>query len=791
MAVRVVARVADELEPLRFSYRHGACATNKSGRYERLHRKTVYSVSERALAVSVAAPATSRPVLAPAPGRSTRELLLSDIAIGLNDVEVERETSAVISCVRLQKWVKWRATAAARGVAPALVRHLAHVHKINITKCGTQEESESEASTSPGDSAPKKSRPVYENMQQLKLNFKTPPIHSLGEILAMLAAKDGFTINGITQSEFIRDSLSAKGYKLPMCVNDVMNLILKYYEDKKKEMIKELSDICSSGNRLSVSIDEWTSIVYIPGKCGAVEVRQIVEERLKHFGVKFESDVVAVTSDGPKSEVTAARNALHNDDEHSSSDETSGTDTGGGSCISDEEPRPQIIDDKNNAGERASPFRRWTTSAAAGGERDAASCAVAAEGDGARGGRVARWSLGLEQLLADEAGAGAFAAFLAKEFAVENIRFWNACERYAAAVADERVRAAAALWERHLADGAPEPVNVDAAARRAADPQRAPRPPPPDLFRSAQNQIFNLMKFDSYPRFLRSSLHAECARADLRGLPLPHAPASAPALPAASQDQAKLKKSASNASERRRSGGSLLPWARLRAASRDRDREHDDARAPSPASGSGPATVGCSLCRVVLPDGATSVVGVEAGVSVRALVDRLLARRALSAAAYDVLVMGDADAVPVDVDTPSTVLGGRQATVERRCVFRLELGGRRAVGVRCRPGKRLRHVLRPVLAKYSPAAAVEPLVLRDGRPVSLDTRVQEVDGARLQLAGLGEQPALAAAPSRTPEHDDEREPLSVRAALRPAPAPHAAPPLPPKPRLAGPAPAAS
>ncbi|GBP71466.1 39S ribosomal protein L18, mitochondrial [Eumeta japonica] len=86
----------------------------------------------------------------------------------------------------------------------------------NITKCGTQEESESEVSTSSGVSALKKSRPGYESMQQHKLNFKTPPIQSLGEILARLAAKDGFTINGITKSEFIRDSLSSKGYKLPI-----------------------------------------------------------------------------------------------------------------------------------------------------------------------------------------------------------------------------------------------------------------------------------------------------------------------------------------------------------------------------------------------------------------------------------------------------------------------------------------------------------------------------------------------------------------------------------------------
>lgn len=283
-----------------------------------------------------------------------------------------------------------------------LVRHLAHVHKINI-KSETQEESESEATTSSGVSAPKKARSGSESMQQQKLNFKIPRTQSLGEILAKLAAKDGFTINGITKSEFIRDSLSAKGHKLPLSVNDVMNLILKYYEEKEKEMVNELSDICSSGNRLSVSIDEWTSIrnkryfsvichtteathynlglVYIPGKCGATEVRQIVEERLKHFGVKFESDVVAVTSDGPnvmkkfgrespcemvlcinhaihlaildtfckkQSDVTAARNASHSDDGHSSSDEASSTENDDEFNISNEEARPQIVDDINN-----------------------------------------------------------------------------------------------------------------------------------------------------------------------------------------------------------------------------------------------------------------------------------------------------------------------------------------------------------------------------------------------------------------------------------------------------------
>ncbi|CAH2095606.1 unnamed protein product [Euphydryas editha] len=79
------------------------------------------------------------------------------------------------------------------------------------------------------------------------------------------------------------------------------------------------------------------------------------------------------------------------------------------------------------------------------------------------------------------------------------------------------------------------------------------------------------MKFDSYPRFLRSGVHAECARADLRGLPPPYAPPYAPT-------DNKVKKSSSNASERRRSG-SLLPW-KARAASRDRSASAASAASP-------------------------------------------------------------------------------------------------------------------------------------------------------------------------------------------------------------------
>jgi hypothetical protein len=50
----------------------------------------------------------------------------------------------------------------------------------------------------------------------------------LGEIVSKLATVDGFSIRGITRSEFIRKSMSKRGYKLPKNESDVMALIHRY-----------------------------------------------------------------------------------------------------------------------------------------------------------------------------------------------------------------------------------------------------------------------------------------------------------------------------------------------------------------------------------------------------------------------------------------------------------------------------------------------------------------------------------------------------------------------------------
>ena len=86
----------------------------------------------------------------------------------------------------------------------------------------------------------------------------------------------------------------------------------------------------------------------------------------------------------------------------------------------------------------------------------------------------------------------------------------------------------------HLELGAPEPVNVDSGARAAtARLHSCSSTSPPDraMFLAAQRQIYNLMKFDSYPRytnsyfslftdssrFLKSHVYKVCIRSEMSG----------------------------------------------------------------------------------------------------------------------------------------------------------------------------------------------------------------------------------------------------------------------------------
>ncbi len=269
-------------------------------------------------------------------------------------------------------------------------------------------------------------------------------------------------------------------------------------------------------------------------------------------------------------------------------------------------------------------------------------------------GRVAAWQRGLDTLLSDTYGLAKFTEFLKKEFSHENIYFWCACERYRLLDGAERLSAARGILERHLEAGAAEPVNVDWTVRadsgRKLTAATAESPPPPDLFLAAQRQIYNLMKFDSYPRFLKSAVYADCLKQEMRhgggsagGLlgsaataeySGPHQPdtttAADPAITGGGGGGKSMDRTRSRGTASGGGGGVTHLWSSL------------GRRGPSNSCAAAAATTAaddqerCDLTRVILPDGSTSVVSTSTGESIRALVARLLDKRGLRLACFDV-----------------------------------------------------------------------------------------------------------------------------------------------------------
>jgi len=378
------------------------------------------------------------------------------------------------------------------------------------------------------------------------------------------------------------------------------------------------------------------------------------------------------------------------------------------------------------------------------------------------------WGQSFELLLNDPAGLHAFAEFLRKEFSGENIYFWTACERYRQLNESvERATQAKAIFDKHLAGGALEPVNVDSQARNTAH-ERLPTAEK-DIFMPAQKQIFNLMKFDSYHRFIRSDLYKSCLDAEQKKIPLPY-PAELldPMLrislhqsSTSSSTITKLKKSLSNAEDRRRK--SLLPWHRkTRCKSKDRGEEQKEATSSTntlkhnsnhsagdihssrSSLSSFDATISkigtydndearSSLCRVILSNGATTIVQIKKqNETIRELVERLLDKRGICYQAYEGFLSGTTK--PLDLDGLSTQLSGNEVLIEQRVIFKLDLPNRKVISVKSKTCKILSEVLRPILHKYNYRLDLVQVFTKDcSAEMDMSLPVTAVDGQRLQI----------------------------------------------------------
>ncbi|XP_078071281.1 regulator of G-protein signaling 12-like [Mustelus asterias] len=405
--------------------------------------------------------------------------------------------------------------------------------------------------------------------------------------------------------------------------------------------------------------------------------------------------------------------------------------------------------------------------------------------------QVASWAVCFERLLQDPVGTRYFSEFLKKEFSEENILFWQNCEYFSQISQHDKKQLlyrAREIYNNFLSNKAVTPVNIDSQAQLADDIINAPHP---DMFKEQQLQIFNLMKFDSYTRFLKSTLYQECMLAEVEGRSLPD-PCQVPCSPASrhSASSDRSNHSTPNKSSTKIKPGRLLPieleddngnkkkgtffsWSRRSLGRAQKRKENGDSQADlSESNGlsqwhresfgsmsSSTRTEGMAsscprinkqeyistkvpvaerekpskYCTVSLPDGSFHKVSIQTGVSIRELLTELCEKMQIQLAAVDLFLVGGDK--PLVLDQDCNTLSSREIRLEKRTLFRLDLVPiNRSVGLKAKPTKPVTEVLRPVVAKYG--LNLSDLVARingESEALDLGVPISNLDGQRVVL----------------------------------------------------------
>ncbi|VDO03388.1 unnamed protein product [Rodentolepis nana] len=124
--------------------------------------------------------------------------------------------------------------------------------------------------------------------------------------------------------------------------------------------------------------------------------------------------------------------------------------------------------------------------------------------------QVRIWATSFDNLLWDPNGCQSFKAFLEKEFSSENLRFWLSVNAYQFSPIHNLKDSGQRIYEEFLAPNAPSEINIDCATR--ANTVEALKNPTRFVFAEAKQQIYKLMKSDSYVRFLRSDDYSAVLR---------------------------------------------------------------------------------------------------------------------------------------------------------------------------------------------------------------------------------------------------------------------------------------
>ncbi|NXO95775.1 RGS14 protein, partial [Certhia brachydactyla] len=398
---------------------------------------------------------------------------------------------------------------------------------------------------------------------------------------------------------------------------------------------------------------------------------------------------------------------------------------------------------------------------------------------GSTQGSVVSWAESFETLLQDRVAVTYFTEFLKKEFSAENVYFWQACERFQqipASDTQQLSQEARRIYDEFLSSHSVSPVNIDKQAWIGEDMLATPSP---DMFRIQQLQIFNLMKFDSYTRFVKSPLYQACLRAESQGQPLPdlrpHSRSSSPPPDLSKKSKLKLGKSLPLGVETAGSGANRSPHRSFRkgerrepswaeggeggrsamlwresqgslnsSASLDLGFLSSASTATSPWTEGQQKSLGGSeaelpakpmkYCCVYLPDGTASLASVRPGHSIRDMLAGICEKRGFSLPDIKVFLVGNEQKALV-LDQECSVLADQEVKLENRISFDLEISSlNKTIRITAKSTKRIREALQPVLGKYG-VSVEQALLRRQGEPATLDLEklVSTVSAQKLVL----------------------------------------------------------
>ncbi|XP_021378648.1 regulator of G-protein signaling 12-like isoform X2 [Mizuhopecten yessoensis] len=399
-------------------------------------------------------------------------------------------------------------------------------------------------------------------------------------------------------------------------------------------------------------------------------------------------------------------------------------------------------------------------------------------------GRIAGWAVGFEKMLGDVGGLAVFTEFLKKEFSEENIIFWRICEQYKSVCDnDKRKVKAKDIFAKHISVKASDPVNIDHVARQQVEKQLDH--PNIHTFDKPQQEIFKLMKQDSYPRFLKSELYKTYLMREMGGEPLGLPKDDFQGILGAKELKEEKKKAAKNkdTEDKEKRRRSLLPWRQKSSKNNLKTTSDSDLKKNSSKTASSTTTQkesevnnnttstqkkskeakeaddSVKFCRVILPDGSTTVVCAKPGQRIRSVLGKLCDKRSLSIAAVDVFLLGSDK--PLDLSEDISTLGSREVMIERRVLFRMDLPNRKSIGVKAKPNRSIRDVFKPILNKYG-FKLDNICVQLSGQPgtVDIDAQVSSIDNQRVLIKHLEE--VLAISRNEGFRSTSKRTPLVVK-----------------------------